>query len=87
MLSALRACLAKVSAQTPTGNTPEGGQPMSYVKSLSYRNLAPLYVGEQMKVCLRRTKSGGSQLGWDVWIEGPEGGLAVKGSAVTTGVV
>ena len=60
---------------------------MPYVKSLSYRNLAPLYVGEQMKVCLRRTKSEGGQLGWDVWIEGPEGGLAVKGNAVTTGVV
>ncbi|KAL2140909.1 hypothetical protein VTI28DRAFT_7876 [Corynascus sepedonium] len=81
MLSALRACLAKLSP--PAAG--EGQLPKPYVKSLSYRNVAPLYVGEQMKVCLRRTKSLVGELGWDVWIEGPEGGLAVKGKAVTTG--
>ncbi|KAH6850099.1 HotDog domain-containing protein [Chaetomium sp. MPI-CAGE-AT-0009] len=86
MLSALRACLAKLSGQPPADTTRED-QAMPYVKSLSYRNLAPLYVDEEMKVCLRRTKTEADQLKWDVWIEGPEGGLAVKGSAVTTGVV
>ncbi|KAH6636151.1 hypothetical protein F5144DRAFT_628227 [Chaetomium tenue] len=84
MLSALRACLAKLPGQPSAGISPEG-QSMPYVKSLSYRNLAPLYVNEEMKVCLRRinTEEAG-QLRWDVWIEGPEGGIAVKGSAITT---
>ena len=84
MLSALRACLAKLSGQPSTGALPEG-QSMPYVKSLSYRNLAPLYVNEDMKVCLRRINTEEiGQLRWDVWIEGPEGGIAVKGSAITT---
>jgi hydroxyacyl-ACP dehydratase HTD2-like protein with hotdog domain len=43
-----------------------------------YRNLAPLYVGEEMKVCVRVPEAGGD---WDVWIEGPDGGFAVKGTA------
>ncbi len=70
------------SSSSSKGNK---GQKVPYVKSLNYRNVAPLYAGEQMKVCLRRTKAEGDELGWDVWIEGPEGGLAVKGRAVTTG--
>ncbi|UKZ55552.1 hypothetical protein TrVGV298_009376 [Trichoderma virens] len=54
------------------------------VKSIAYRNYAPLYVGEEMKVCVRRTKGNATkeEEEWDVWIEGPEGGLAVKGSVV-----
>ncbi|AEO58071.1 hypothetical protein MYCTH_2061596 [Thermothelomyces thermophilus ATCC 42464] len=84
MLSALRACLAKLSPWPRTG---AHGQPRpGYVKSLSYRNIAPLYVDEQMTVCLRRTKSAAGELGWDVWIEGPDGGLAVKGKAITTDI-
>ncbi|KAL2019531.1 hypothetical protein VTK56DRAFT_9565 [Thermocarpiscus australiensis] len=95
MISALRASLAQVlsAAQLEPGDSATAGQPdveaqgMPYVKSISYRNLAPLYVDEQMKVCLRRTtRPGGADLHWDVWIEGPDGGLAVKGSAVTTGI-
>ena len=80
MLSALRACLMQVLSSSSSQ-----GQKVPYVKSLNYRNVAPLYAGEQMKVCLRKTKAEGDELGWDVWIEGPEGGLAVKGRAVTTG--
>jgi hydroxyacyl-ACP dehydratase HTD2-like protein with hotdog domain len=88
MLSALRASLAQVLSLAPSASKGAAGerQAMPYVKSLNYRNLAPLYVGEEMKVCLRRGKAEGDELGWDVWIEGPEGGLAVKGRAVTTGV-
>ncbi|KAL7947399.1 Thioesterase/thiol ester dehydrase-isomerase [Trichoderma barbatum] len=54
------------------------------VKSVAYRNYAPLYVSEEMKVCVRRTKSDATkeEEEWDVWVEGPEGGLAVKGSVV-----
>ncbi|KEY70032.1 hypothetical protein S7711_04047 [Stachybotrys chartarum IBT 7711] len=55
------------------------------IASLSYRNHAPLYVDESLTVCLR--KSGKGMLGkWDVWVEGPEGGLAVKGTAVVEAV-
>ncbi|KAH8909692.1 hypothetical protein BR93DRAFT_406483 [Coniochaeta sp. PMI_546] len=49
---------------------------------LNYRNLAPLYVNEEMKVCVR-IREGGPVDGqtWDVWVEGPDGGFAVKGTA------
>ncbi|TWU73515.1 hypothetical protein ED733_002525 [Metarhizium rileyi] len=50
-----------------------------HVERIEYRNHAPLYVGEEMTVCVRRPDGGKS---WDVWVEGPEGGLAVKGTAV-----
>lgn len=49
------------------------------VKLLEYRNLAPVYVDEEMKVCVRKGKQATS---WDVWIVGPTGGLCVKGTAV-----
>ncbi|KAI9167512.1 Mesaconyl-C(4)-CoA hydratase [Paramyrothecium foliicola] len=54
------------------------------VSSISYRNHAPLYVDEELSVCVRKAASRGSGGAdrWDVWIEGPDGGLAVKGSAV-----
>lgn len=48
------------------------------VRSIAYRNYAPLYVGEKMTVCVRPVK--GDE--WDVWVEGPEGGMAAKGSVV-----
>ncbi len=59
------------------------------VKSIEYRNHAPLYAGEPMRVCLRRNTNGTSHgqgnpdKKWDAWIEGPDGGLAVKGVAIT----
>ncbi|KAH6624291.1 hydroxyacyl-thioester dehydratase-like protein [Chaetomium sp. MPI-SDFR-AT-0129] len=94
MLTAVRTCLAKVSSSSslPYSSTNQDKQtttaagPAAYVKSLSYRNISPLYVGEKMTVCVKRKTNSvqPGQLGWDVWIEGPEGGLAVKGSAVTT---
>lgn len=54
------------------------------VKSIVYRNYAPLYVGEKMTVCVRRVKEKieEEEEEWDVWVEGPEGGVAAKGSAV-----
>ncbi|UKZ71317.1 uncharacterized protein TrAtP1_012277 [Trichoderma atroviride] len=48
------------------------------VKSIVYRNYAPLYVGEEMTVCVRRVRDEE----WDVWVQGPEGGMAAKGSVV-----
>ncbi|KAK4135421.1 hypothetical protein BT67DRAFT_378158 [Trichocladium antarcticum] len=75
MLEALRASLDQLLT------TARAQQ--QYIKSIDYRNLAPLYVDEEMKVCLRRGKQEGGELKWDVWVEGPEGGLAVRASAVT----
>ena len=47
------------------------------VTSVEYRNIAPLYAEEAMKICCRDRGDGQ----WDVWIEGPHGGYAVKGVA------
>jgi len=45
----------------------------------AYRNLAPLYAQEEMRVCLRRDREDRKR--YEVWIEGKTGGYAVKGSA------
>jgi len=63
MLSVLRAQLA----------------PGEMVVKFDYRNLAPLFVSEEMRICVRKDKSGQNK--WDVWITGKEGGYAAKGSA------
>lgn len=44
-----------------------------------YRNLAPLYADEKMKICTRRRPESPNK--FDVWIEGHGGGLAVKATA------
>lgn len=55
-------------------------------ESIEYRNLAPLYCEEELRICGRKkkesTEKGGSV--YDVWIEGPTGGVAVKGTVCTT---
>jgi hypothetical protein len=48
------------------------------VDSVEYRNLAPLYCDEEMRVCVKKKKSTDTGGVWDVWIEGPTGGMAVK---------
>ncbi|KAF4458874.1 mesaconyl-C4 hydratase [Fusarium albosuccineum] len=56
--------------------------PSACVRRFTYRNYAPLYVDEQMSINLRRvSREDGVEGRWDVWIEGPEGGMAVKGNA------
>jgi hydroxyacyl-ACP dehydratase HTD2-like protein with hotdog domain len=50
------------------------------VDKFDYKNLAPLFVEEELTVC-GKPKNDGSA--WDVWIEGPDGGLAVRGTART----
>jgi hypothetical protein len=45
-----------------------------------YRNLVPLYVEEEMRICVRRDPEKPKRL--EVWIEEPGGGYAVKGSAL-----
>ena len=71
MLSALRSQL-------------KGGK---MVTKFDYRNLAPLYADEELRVCVRKdpVRQGNSQMEkYDVWIEGRGGGYAVKGSALVS---
>ena len=72
MLDTLRAYLAGQERA-------EGGKARE-VEGIEYRNVAPLYAEEVMTVC-GRIKGRGR---WDVWIEGRDGGLAVKGKVWTT---
>jgi hypothetical protein len=54
------------------------------LKSIEYRNLAPLYCDEEMRICgLEKKKSQNGSI-YEVWIEGPTGGVAVKGTVHTT---
>ncbi|KAI9877920.1 MAG: hypothetical protein M1830_002437 [Pleopsidium flavum] len=55
------------------------------IAEVEYRNLAPLYAGEKMNVCAREVIDGGLHAGgeYEVWIEGKEGGLAVRGKVKT----
>ena len=59
---------------------------MPRIAEIEYRNLAPLYAEEEMKVCGRvvndRHDNGVGE--FEVWIEGKEGGYAVRGKATTT---
>lgn len=68
----------------PAGREFRGGK-KSVIRNIEYRNLQPLYCGEEMKVCgkprPRSTSSEGEEGPadeWDVWIESSRG-LAVKG--------
>lgn len=55
-----------------------------WTSSIEYKNLAPLFVEEEMTVCGKPKNDSGV---WDVWIEGPDGGLAVRGSVKTSCLV
>ena len=60
-------------------NAGNSDQEVEYVTGIEYRNLAPLYAEEEMKICGRKRCEGE----YDVWIEGKNGGYAVKGLATT----
>ncbi|KAJ5927990.1 hypothetical protein N7466_006946 [Penicillium verhagenii] len=49
------------------------------IGQIEYKNLAPLYVDEELTIC-GKPKNNDS---WDVWIEGPGGSLAVRGTIRT----
>lgn len=53
-------------------------------ESIEYRNLAPLYCDEEMRICGMEKKTLENGSIYDVWIEGPTGGVAVKGTIYTT---
>jgi hydroxyacyl-ACP dehydratase HTD2-like protein with hotdog domain len=50
------------------------------ISDIEYKNLAPLFVEQEMVICGKPKNDIGA---WDVWIEGPDGGLAVRGTAHT----
>ena len=50
------------------------------VLNFEYRNLAPLYASEPLRVCVKRDRVKNDK--YDVWIEGKDGGYAVKGTAL-----
>ncbi|KLJ09462.1 hypothetical protein EMPG_15112 [Blastomyces silverae] len=72
MLTAFQSHISDISA----------GQ--AVIGSIEYRNLAPLFVEREMRICAKQKGNGesaGAGAGaWDIWVEGPEGGLAVKGT-------
>lgn len=55
------------------------GDSSERIVRVEYRNLAPLYAEEEMTVCGKQKHRGE----YEVWIEGSEGGLAVKGTVMT----
>jgi hydroxyacyl-ACP dehydratase HTD2-like protein with hotdog domain len=55
----------------------QGGR--EQIKSVEYRNLAPLYAYDPLKICGRKS----DDQKYEVWAETPEGGIAVKGTVKT----
>ncbi|KAI9677639.1 MAG: hypothetical protein M1817_006594 [Caeruleum heppii] len=54
-----------------------GGEARWTIRHFEYRNLAPLYAGEEMRLCGREV----GEKAYEMWIENGEGGYAVKGMA------
>lgn len=46
---------------------------------INYRNVSPLYVGEQLTLCGKSKPGQADDGSWEVWIENQDGGLAVRG--------
>jgi hypothetical protein len=51
--------------------------------SIRYRNLAPLYCDEEMRICVKKKETLDDGALYDIWVEGPTGGVAVKGAVRT----
>ena len=56
--------------------------PKIAISAIKYRNIAPLYAEEPLKVCLRDL--GG--LDFDVWVENKDGGISARGTASTEAI-
>ncbi|KAF4123057.1 MaoC like domain [Geosmithia morbida] len=50
------------------------------VQSISYRNLAPLHVDQPGRLCVRGPEPDAGNV-WDIWVEGPGGGMVARGRA------
>ena len=60
-------------------------QGSSQIKEIEYRNLAPLYATEEMKVCGREVEDSEKRgRKFELWVEGVEGGMSVRGIARVT---
>ena len=70
MVEALRRQLSRSVSQRHDTRTSS-----NTIQSLEYRNLAPLYAEEPLTICGRKK----DHEQWEVWVEGKEGGLAVRG--------
>ncbi|KAI0887207.1 HotDog domain-containing protein [Annulohypoxylon maeteangense] len=62
------------------------GNPLMRITKIDYRNLAPLYVNEPLRVCVRLIQQENAdgpdpRQEWEVWVEDRDGGLAVRGTA------
>jgi len=68
MLTALRPCLSKSNR---------------VITEVEYRNLAPLYVDDEMEICAKGTKNCELDDSLAVWIEGKDGRLALRGTVKT----
>lgn len=75
MTEFLRGHLANISP-----NKGAGSENMEYIEEVAYRNIAPLYAEEEMRLCTRKSKHGE----WELWIEDRDGGLAVRALAKTS---
>ncbi|MCJ1286563.1 hypothetical protein MMC26_005909 [Xylographa opegraphella] len=76
MVELLRRHLASRSTQVHDRKIRVNSDP---INEIEYRNLAPLYAEEPMRVC-GKDKGDGE---WDLWIEGRDGGYAAKAKAQT----
>ena len=56
------------------------GQLNLHISAIEYKNIAPLFVEEELIVCGKPKNGNGA---WDVWIEDANGGLAVRGTVRT----
>ncbi|TLD29958.1 hypothetical protein E2P81_ATG06611 [Venturia nashicola] len=55
------------------------GKKGRFINNIEYRNLAPLYANEPLKLCGREMDESGTK--YEIWAETPSGGIAVKGNA------
>jgi len=60
-------------------------QPDQVIKNFRYRALSPLYVDQPFKICSKKmplipTMDADVQASYEVWIENPQGGLAMSGT-------
>lgn len=56
------------------------GERIKKLVSVEYKNLAPLYAWELIKFCGREIEPNKHE----IWAETPEGGIAIRGIAVTS---
>ncbi|CAK7274809.1 hypothetical protein SEPCBS119000_006362 [Sporothrix epigloea] len=63
-----------------------------FIRKFEYRNIAPLYAGEELRVSVRCNGQQGAAeessanepfCRWDVWVENSRGGICARGTAIT----